>query len=186
MRRLFFGIAPGPTGEAWFAAVMAGLSEHVSHQSLRWTKNEKIHLTLGFLGHVAECEVPRLCEVASSLGEESSPFQLRVGGIGGFPHLQRPKVVWVGTEPEPALVALHDSIQSRVTIDPKPFAPHFSVGRVSPGSPAVGRMLESYVAEHPFPGTTLAVEEFHLYESLPSGEYAILDTFRLASAKLGA
>ena len=60
------------------------------------TKIDQIHFTLQFLGEIDE----KKCEkVKNVLTEISFPqFELSLRGIGGFPNLKNPRVIWVGTD----------------------------------------------------------------------------------------
>jgi len=63
---------------------------------MRWTKREQFHLTLKFLGNVAEARVAELIEV---LRKTCLPFQamrLRAERVGFFPDVRFPRVAWVG------------------------------------------------------------------------------------------
>ena len=57
---------------------------------------DQIHFTLQFLGEIDET----LCEkVKSTLSEISfSEFKISLNGVGGFPNLRNPRVIWVGIE----------------------------------------------------------------------------------------
>jgi RNA 2',3'-cyclic 3'-phosphodiesterase len=67
---------------------------------VRWTKREQFHLTLKFLGNVAES---RVTELAEGLREVCRPFfalRLRAERIGFFPDMRFPRVVWVRVQDE--------------------------------------------------------------------------------------
>ena len=57
---------------------------------------DQIHFTLQFLGEIEET----LCEkVKSTLREISfSEFEIALNGVGGFPNLRNPRVIWIGIE----------------------------------------------------------------------------------------
>ena len=64
---------------------------------VRWTAIASIHLTLKFLGEIDGSLLPRL---ASALHEHARTpaFDLRIRGLGGFPDLQKPRVIWCGSK----------------------------------------------------------------------------------------
>src|SRR5207244_11943742 len=71
--------------------------------ALRWMTPEQVHLTLKFLGDV---EPEREGELVAALGRACTgarPVTLSLGGFGVFPRYERPRVVWGGVAPEPAL-----------------------------------------------------------------------------------
>ena len=53
-----------------------------------------IHLTIRFLGDVREGLIEDLKSLVSRL--EIIPFVIELGGVGSFPNLRRPRVIWVG------------------------------------------------------------------------------------------
>ena len=61
-----------------------------------WVKPENMHLTLRFLGEVDEENINRLKAILSDSYRGMSPFTLSVRGVGAFPNMRRPSVVWVG------------------------------------------------------------------------------------------
>lgn len=61
-----------------------------------WVKPERMHLTLRFLGDVAEERLAALGEHLSAGLSGIEPFPLRVQGVGAFPNTRRPVVLWAG------------------------------------------------------------------------------------------
>ena len=61
-----------------------------------WIKPENMHLTLRFLGEIDEDNINRLKAILSDAYRGMSPFTLSVRGVGAFPNMRRPSVVWVG------------------------------------------------------------------------------------------
>ena len=69
----------------------------------RFERPEKLHLTLAFLGSVADARVP---EYAAALAAAAgSRFALQLDRLGGFPDERRPKLLWLGcSKPQPGYV----------------------------------------------------------------------------------
>jgi 2'-5' RNA ligase len=63
---------------------------------VRWTKRDQFHLTLKFLGSVAQSRVPELTDVLHEACRPFNAMRLRAEGIGFFPNLRCPRVAWVG------------------------------------------------------------------------------------------
>ena len=62
--------------------------------STRWVAPESIHLTLKFIGEIAEA---RLEEIDQALeGLTWRPFQVVVRGVGFFPGARSPRILWAG------------------------------------------------------------------------------------------
>jgi len=63
-------------------------------------EDENIHLTLRFIGEVPVGVVEEVCNVLANL--KHSRFEMRVKGVGVFPTIHRPRVVWAGVPRVPA------------------------------------------------------------------------------------
>ena len=97
----------------------------------RWpTPPERWHLTLAFLGDVADAE-PVGAELATALHDRPA-FELRLEGSGTF---GRNGPVWVGVGGDvPALHGLVDAVagavrSSGIPLERRPYRPHLTVGR---------------------------------------------------------
>jgi len=103
--------------------------------TIRWTTAPNLHLTVKFLGDVAEERVGDVQAVVRSVAARHHAFELSLGGIGGFPRLHRPRVLWMGVEPEPRFELLHDDVERSFAaigfeIEGRPFRPHLTLARV--------------------------------------------------------
>jgi 2'-5' RNA ligase len=67
---------------------------------VKWVRPENLHLTLKFLGEVADARAGEAAEVTRDCAAGVAPFRLAVRGVGGFPDLKRPRVVFAGAEAE--------------------------------------------------------------------------------------
>lgn len=61
-----------------------------------WTKHGNFHLTLKFLGEVENRNVDEISAALQRIAISQNPFSIKIGGIGAFPNLERPRVLWVG------------------------------------------------------------------------------------------
>ncbi len=102
---------------------------------LRFVRAEHLHVTLLFLGEVAEARLPYLLE-ALHPPLELAPFTLTFGGIGVFPSRGAPRALWLGLSTGAAAVtALHALVSARVGVPAAgheggpPFTPHATLGR---------------------------------------------------------
>jgi RNA 2',3'-cyclic 3'-phosphodiesterase len=101
---------------------------------VRWTATESLHLTIEFLGEVDESAAVRIESVLRAVAASSAPFPMEIGGIGAFPGLGRPRILWAGVEPTPELMSLHQGVGAGLgglgfRIDERPFHPHITIGR---------------------------------------------------------
>jgi RNA 2',3'-cyclic 3'-phosphodiesterase len=94
------------------------------------------HLTLAFLGEVADARVPEVVAAVRTAAGGVAPFALAAGGVGAFPSPTRPRVVWAGlTEGGDAVAELARRIRAGLDAagapyDRRPFVPHITVLRV--------------------------------------------------------
>jgi 2'-5' RNA ligase len=99
-----------------------------------WARPENLHLTLKFLGNVATARLPELTERLAAATSPQPSFVMRVAGVGAFPSVARPRVLWVGcTAPAlPALAAAVDAAcgHAGFPADDRAFHPHVTLGRV--------------------------------------------------------
>ncbi len=103
---------------------------------LRWVRRENVHLTLRFLGDISIDAVPGIQHALERSAAETPAFSLQVKGIGAFPSVARPKVVWLGLQGQ--LQPLEDLYRrlalslSEVGIpsENRPFRGHLTIGRV--------------------------------------------------------
>ena len=99
----------------------------------RWVPVEQIHLTLAFLGEVEEAAVELLNEELARI--QPPEFHLCFGGTGCFPNRHRPRVLWLGVEPEPQLndlvARVHAAVQAcSIPQEERPFSPHITLARL--------------------------------------------------------
>lgn len=113
-----------------------------------WARPEGIHLTLKFLGDVARSEIALVADAVQKASEGVGPIQFEATGFGGFPNLNRPKVLWLGLTSQGELERLVRQINAELAgigfePEPKPFTAHLTIGRVKfidPGSDLVSRL----------------------------------------------
>jgi 2'-5' RNA ligase len=117
-------------------AMRSAMAEIGGTRNIRSSKEDQIHITLSFLGDTPSERVPGLvANLRESLSGTSS-FGLSLKGVGAFPNVRRPRVVWIGIDGgRDELALLADRVRgavakSRLRQDDKPFSPHVTVGRV--------------------------------------------------------
>jgi RNA 2',3'-cyclic 3'-phosphodiesterase len=137
---------------------------------IRWIPPANFHFTLKFLGAIEETKID---PIRSALERELHPFPrftINAKGLGVFPDVKRPRVLWVGLEGQ-ELIAL--TLRVEKALGPLGFAaekrepkPHLTVGRWRhfDGSPRkLAADLESW-KNHQFGESTVA--EVVFFQSL--------------------
>jgi 2'-5' RNA ligase len=103
---------------------------------IRWVRPENIHLTLKFLGNVKKADIEKVGEAIFESVKEYSPITLRAKGIGTFPGIKRPRVIWVGISGQlDLLVGLHKTLDEKLEAigfpkENRSFRGHLTMGRV--------------------------------------------------------
>ena len=141
-----------------------------------WVAEPRLHLTVKFLGEQPQHEAERLRETLRPAVATHPALSLVIGGLGAFPNLRSPRVVWMGVEHDPRLELLHHAVESICgtlghEVDGRAFRPHITLGRVRDRLAApVARALSGAARGVEFAGrmdmTTLDLMESEL---MPTG-----------------
>jgi 2'-5' RNA ligase len=125
--RLFFAVWPDASAAAALADLARTLAEPLE---ARPAPGDKIHLTLAFLGEVADADLERAVEAGDAV--RADPFELALDHVGSF---RRAKVAWAGTaQPPGALVALNEELvgvlaRLALPFEEREFTPHVTLAR---------------------------------------------------------
>jgi 2'-5' RNA ligase len=113
-------------------ALLAGVGA-----DLKIVAPKNIHITLRFLGNVTAKMVEDIFEGMKKV--QFVPFDVKVCGVGAFPDLRYPRVVWAGiTEGSNTLRGIFSQLEPHLRSlgfapDPKGFSPHLTIARVRSG-----------------------------------------------------
>lgn len=152
--------------------VINGLKGRLGNGAVRWVTGANIHLTLKFLGDVSPANLEMLKKIMQAEASAHPAFEIGVGGLGAFPSMHRPRVIWVKVGAPPALKALQRGIEHETTRlgydrEDRAFSPHLTLGRVNrSASPReiqqIGELLEQTTLG---PVGVVKVEQVSLYRS---------------------
>jgi RNA 2',3'-cyclic 3'-phosphodiesterase len=171
---------------AAFLKDMREFSEQLEEKRVKWVRTENLHVTLKFIGEVADAKLEGIRAVLATV-RGHTPIDIQIGGIGFFPDKDRPAVLWTGLKAATNLALLTDAIDRALATqgiakETRAFVPHLTLARFAP--PALPEKLRAAIqksAERQF-GSFRALE-FHLIESKlkPTGaEYTSLASFPIA------
>lgn len=149
-------------------------------EAARWQDAEQLHLTLTFLGEVANRTADDL--VAALARVEVRPFAVAPQGVGHFEHKGRVKALWAGVAANPDLLALQRRVAQACAMagcppEARRFLPHVTLARLGHASPDVPAWLARHatLALPAFPVRRFALLESTL--SLDGSRYTLVEEF---------
>jgi len=160
--------------------------------NLKWVAPDSIHITLKFLGQV-NAETARDIKLEmDKVSAAFNPFDIGLKGLGAFPALSRPQVLWVGLSGEVGrLQLLAAQLEERMAglgfaAEKRRFVPHLTLARVRPGIlpgelQALAEAVSRTSFNYPYP---MKVKSVNLMQSQLTSEGAIYTRLHLAKLKL--
>jgi RNA 2',3'-cyclic 3'-phosphodiesterase len=111
------------------------LRQIVGSEIIRWVPTQNMHLTLKFLGNIAESHVEFLKQLLTQEANSHKQFDLQISGLGSYPNSKRLRVLWVGLHAPADLASLQKSIEAGAARlgyakEERAFSPHLTLGRV--------------------------------------------------------
>lgn len=137
-------------------------------RAVRAMAPDNLHLTLKFLGDVPLEQTASIAAAIEEAVSTTATFTAELQGLGAFPHLGRPTVVWAGLAEPEAMSQLAERIETALgplgfSRERRPFHPHVTIGRInSRPPPALRQLVEQHAATAFGPS---AVETVELYQS---------------------
>jgi len=185
LTRAFLAIDPPADIKDRLAGQIGVLSPGAS--GIKWVDPRQSHLTLKFFGSIAAEMEDKIKKSTQLVSLKNKPFGLTLKGVGGFPHIRRPRTIWAGISGDlERLLKLVDELeiiyeQIGIAREGRSFHPHLTLGRNKTNQPndKVFQRLSGWEDEEPAP---FEVGEIILYRSdlKPSGPvYSKICTFPL-------
>ena len=157
------------------------------NDGIKWVSLANLHLTLKFLGPSVPIEkIRRLAAELEKIAAATDSFEIEIAGVGGFPNLKHPNVLWVGlrSDERAALAARVDEVSAGAGFEreQRPFRAHLTIARLKhPLHPETRARIEA-ASGRDFGISTIA--EMTLYRSItaPAGPiYEALHEFKFSS-----
>jgi RNA 2',3'-cyclic 3'-phosphodiesterase len=100
-----------------------------------WVREENLHLSIKFFGELPDTAPAELVKILGVVAAAQPPIDLRISGLGAFPNLRAPRVVWMGVQHDPRLEFMHHDVEERCAasgyaLDARAFRPHITLARV--------------------------------------------------------
>lgn len=105
---------------------------------IRWVKKENLHLTLLFIGHVKDEEIPQIGQLVKKIARNQKPFFLKFAKVYyGPPKKIPPRLIWIGLEKKPELLTLAEKLKTEMArarilrkVEKRGFSPHITLARI--------------------------------------------------------
>ena len=154
------------------ATIQSQLEAVENSPRVAWVAPASLHLTLRFLGEVADERAAALREALAD-PFDLGPFGVEWRGLGAFPLPRQPKALWLGVVSGAALLGRLEAEVSRridgaIDPDPHPFRPHLTIGRVK--SPGAGFDWIKVLEDVEVRGVKSLVNHVTLYQSTLSAK----------------
>lgn len=184
MIRAFIAVALEPQVIAEIAEAIDRLKSEIA--GVRWVQSSHFHLTLKFLGDIDEA---RIEPIGAALNRELRLFPrctINAKGLGVFPDLKRPRVLWVGLAGS-QLVSLALRVESALeplgfAPETRTFTPHLTIGRWRQTDRAPRSLVRQLEQWQTYDFGTSKVENVKLIQSVLKPEGA--KYFELAAVPL--
>ena len=170
MIRVFLAVELSPNIQENLFALQQQLKKTLP--PINWVRPESIHLTLKFLGFVEPALVSQLLSALQPIGKQYAPFSVDVQGLGVFPQVKYPRIIWIGLAGNTQ--ALHDlvfEIDAELEAlgfppEEKSYHPHLTLARIKRENAKVGSVLrQTRALESDQQLGTLNVNGFTLFQS---------------------
>ena len=148
------------------------LRKAIASSLVRWVPTQNVHLTLKFLGDVSSASVNILTQMLSVEADSCPVFDITMSGLGSFPSLRRPRVLFIGIQAPAELEALYRGIESACArlgyeSEARGFNPHLTIGRIKQDISASDQHKVRHALEETKIDSlgTARVNSVHLYKS---------------------
>lgn len=192
-KRIFTAVDISGEAKRKVSAYIENLRKDFPTLRVGWEKQEKLHLTMKFLGDVEEHQLKDLETAISNTAKifsdsmDSPDFKIRISGTGVFPSKRNAKILWLGLRDEAKNLSKINRILETecekigFEKEKRDFKAHLTVARLR--EPHKSKELIEKHLENEFEPVEFDVSEIVIYESklLPTGSvYKKLESFKFS------
>jgi 2'-5' RNA ligase len=149
----------------------------------RWEANDKVHLTLKFIGEVKEEFLQQIIDELEFIKSYSS-FNCKISKFGFFFRNNEPKILWCNLETDDSIISLVDEVNNRlqrfeIETEKRKFKGHLTLLRIK------NRVSEEFIKrfkEYKFDPIKFNSNQIAVIQSVlkPTGsEYKVLKIYEL-------
>jgi 2'-5' RNA ligase len=105
-------------------------------RAVAWVPAANLHVTLKFLGDRDDAELLAAAEALGAVAAATASFAVKLFGLGAFPGMARPRILWVGlADGGLDLRALQSRVEGALeqrgfARESQPWHPHLTIGRI--------------------------------------------------------
>ncbi|NUN08731.1 MAG: RNA 2',3'-cyclic phosphodiesterase [Ignavibacteriaceae bacterium] len=169
-RRLFIALDLPAEAKKFLTGVIGDFSSGLGLRP-KWEREEKLHLTLKFLGDTAEELLPLIKSKFYAL-YYFKPFHIKISKFGIFSRGNTPQILWAGLEIKEDIIPLLQKIEKDFSAigfkrETRPFSPHITVLRIKPyyDHSLISKIVERVPGDNEFMINKLVLYESSLLKS---------------------
>jgi 2'-5' RNA ligase len=179
--RAFIAVRIDPPVIREIADAMVQLRRAISE--IRWVAPDQIHLTIKFLGDIEPSRVDPVANALEQVLKLFPRFTINAKGLGVFPAVRRPRVLWVGLE-NGELVKLAAQVDAALqplgfAPETRNFQPHLTIGRWRRFDGPAKNLLEELERWKSHDYGTSKVEGVTLFQSILKPDGALHQPLRV-------
>lgn len=138
-----------------------------------WVNQEKLHITLVYLGYLIEERLDEVVTILQETGSAFSPFKAKMGEIGAFPSIKHPRVIFVSLNGGlKETQNIYDNLAFRLAktgfkLEEQKFTPHVTLGRVKDNDFYLHKKIEEMLSRVKLPVfKSFQISTISLFESV--------------------
>ncbi len=142
-----------------------------SHRlDIRWVKPVNLHLTIKFLGDIDPSVTHTLGRVLSDTAANHPMFDLLPQGMGIFPNMRRPRILWAGIAGQTSVLrSIWKSVENALVplgfeTEKRAYKGHLTIGRIKTHMDQ-GRLATALRAQRDFVSEAFSVKRLVLFKS---------------------
>lgn len=121
--------------ENHFLHARGELMKSLASERITWVEPERYHVTISFLGDTTVGMVEKIRFSMREMPYRQSTTDVKLGDLGSFGPMKRPRVAWVGFEDSSFFEALKEEVDAALTScgilsSEQAFRAHLTLGRV--------------------------------------------------------